>query len=153
MSGETISYSAARHPSPHRERVGLIALFFGMFAPPIAWAGNLMITYALATHACYPGRDPLMQIAPGFGFAWPLILALFLLTLVLCATGFAVSLRNWLASGTESEGHVHHLLDAGEGRTRYLSMIGMAYGVLFFAVTAVGVIILAIVPLCVQSPQ
>jgi hypothetical protein len=148
MSDETIGYTAARHPSPHRERVGLISLFYGLFIAPIVWAGNLLITYALATHACYPGSDPLAKVAPGFGFAWPLILALFLVTLVLCASGFAVSLRNWRASGTESEGHVYHLLDAGEGRTRYLSIIGMAYGVLFFALTLVGVIILAIVPLC-----
>ena len=153
MSDESIGYSAARHPSPHRERVGLVLLFYGLFVSPIAWAGNLMITYALATHACYPGHDPLANVAGGFGFAWPLILALFLATLVLCATGFAVSFRNWVSSGTESEGHVHHLLDAGEGRTRYLSVIGMAYGVLFFALTVVGVIILAIVPLCAQSPS
>lgn len=148
MSDANIGYTAARHPSPHRERVGMIALFYGLFIAPVVWAGNLMITYALATHACYPGHDPLVRVAPGFDFAWPLILALFLLTLILCASGFAVSLRNWNTSGTESKGHVHYLLDAGEGRTRYLSIIGMAYGVLFFALTVVGAIILAIVPLC-----
>lgn len=148
MSDEKVGYSAARHPSPRRERVGLTTLFYGVFVSPVAWAGNLMITYALATHACYPGHDPLAQVAPDFRFVWPLILALFVATLVLCATGFAVSLRNWSISGTESEGHVHQLLDAGEGRTRYLSVIGMAYGVVFFAVTVVGVIVLAIVPLC-----
>lgn len=151
MSDESIGYSAARHPSPHRERVGVAALFYGLFIAPLVWAGNLMITYALATHACYPGHDPLVQATPGFGFAWPLILALFLATLVLCASGFAVSWRNWLISGAESEGHVHHLLDAGEGRTRYLSVIGMAYGMLFFVLTVLGVITLAIVPLCTQS--
>jgi len=153
MSDESIGYSQARHPSPHRERVGLLALFYGLFIAPIVWAGNLMITYALATHACFPGHDPLGKVAPDFGFAWPLILALFVATLLLCASGFAVSLRNWNISGTESEGHVFHLLDAGEGRTRYLSIIGMAYGVLFFALTLVGIIILAIVPLCAQSPS
>jgi hypothetical protein len=153
MSDESIGFSAARHPSPHRERVGLLPLFYGLFIAPIVWAGNLMITYALATHACFPGHDPLVNVASDFGFAWPLILALFLATLLLCASGFVVSWRNWIASGTESEGHVHHLLDAGEGRTRYLSIIGMAYAVLFFALTVVGAIILAIVPLCAQSPS
>jgi hypothetical protein len=151
MTEETIGYSAARHPSPHRGRISLTALFYGMFTPPIAWAGNLMVTYALATHACYPGHDPLMQVIPGFDFVWPLILVLYLATLVLCVSSFVVSLRNWKASGTESDGHVHDLLDAGEGRTRYLSVIGMAYSVLFFAVTVTGVIILAIVPLCAHS--
>jgi hypothetical protein len=148
MSDEMIAYSAAGHPGKHRERVSLPALFFGLFVAPIVWAGNLMLTYALATHACYPGRAALPQVIDGFGFAWPLILAAYLLTLALCAAGFVASLRNWRITGQESEGHHHQLIDVGEGRTRYLSIIGMAFSVLFFTVTVAGAVILAIVPLC-----
>src|SRR5690349_15491669 len=115
MTRETIGYSAAQHPSPHRGRVVLTALFYGMFAAPMARAGNLMVTYALPPHACYRGGDPLVQVAPGFGFASPLILALYVAALILSVTGFVVSLRNWRASGTEFAGHVHNLLDTGEG--------------------------------------
>jgi hypothetical protein len=150
MPHEMIAYSAAHHPGQHRARVSLAALFFGLFVGPIVWAGNLMVTYALATHACYPGREPLEQVINGFGFAWPLILVTYLLTLVLCAAGFVISLRNWRITGSESEGHHHHLVEVGEGRTRYLSIIGMAFSVLFFTVTVAGAVILAIVPLCVR---
>jgi Na+-driven multidrug efflux pump len=107
-----------------------------------------MATYALATHACYPGHEPLERVIGGFRFAWPLILALYLITLMLCASAFFVSLRNWRITGSETDGHHQHLIERGEGRTRYLGIIGMSFSVLFFVITAVGAIILAIVPLC-----
>ncbi len=150
MPDEMIAYSAARHPAQHRARVSLTALFFGLFIAPIVWAGNLMLTYALATHACFPGHEPLAQVTDGFGFAWPLMLATYLLTLALCAAGFVVSLRNWRTTGQEAHGHHHHLIEVGEGRTRYLGIIGMAFSVLFFGVTVAGAVILAIVPLCAR---
>ena len=152
MSDEYIAYSRARHPAQHRERVGLGALFYGLFAAPVVWAGNLMTTYALATHACYPGHEPLANIIEGFGFSWPLILGCYAATLVLCASGFVVSFRNWRLTGQESEGHeYHHLMEVGEGRTRYLGLIGMGFSVLFFLITLAGIVIIAIIPLCERA--
>lgn len=151
MTHEVIGYSAAKHPAPHRDRVSLTALFFGLFAPPIVWAGNLMVTYALAVHACYPGPDPLDNVSAGFGFVWWLMLACYLITLAVCVAAGFVAHRSWTLTGGETEGHAHHLMEKGEGRTRYLSIIGMAFSALFFAVTLVGVIIFAIEPLCVRT--
>lgn len=148
MPDEMIAYSAARHPAQHRARVSLPAMFYGLFAAPIVWAGNLMVTYGLAAHACYPGHEPLERVIHGFGFVWPLILVFYLITLVLCASAFVISLRNWQITGSETEGHHHHLVERGEGRTRYLGIIGMSFSVLFFVLTVAGAVILAIVPLC-----
>lgn len=151
MADEVIGYSEARHPAQHRDRVSLTALFFGLFAAPIVWAGNLMTTFALSVHACYPGPDPRDTIIGGFGFVWPLMLACYLITLAVCVAAGWVSYRNWEITGRETEGHVHHLMEKGEGRTRYLSLIGLVFSGLFFAVTFVGIIIFAIEPLCVRS--
>jgi hypothetical protein len=148
MADEVIAFSEARHPAQHRGRVSLSALFFGLFAAPVVWAGNVMTTYALAAHACYPDGTPLDRAIDGFGFAWPLILVCYLITLAVCAGAGFVSFRNWQATGQETEGHLHHLIEKGEGRTRYLSLIGMAFSGMFFAATFVGIIILAIEPLC-----
>jgi hypothetical protein len=148
MSDEYVAFSRARHPTQHRGRVGLGMLFYGLFGAPIFWAGNLMVSYALATHACYPGHEPLARIVDGLGFAWPLILGCYVVTLILCVSGFVVAFRSWWISGSESEGHGHHLIEVGEGRTRYLAIIGMAFSILFFLVTLAGALILAIVPLC-----
>jgi hypothetical protein len=150
MADEVIGYSAARHPGQHRDRVSLCALFSGLFAAPIVWAGNLMVTYAISVHACYPGSEPLDDAMQGFGFAWPLMLACYIATLAICAIAAWLSYRNWEITGRETEGHIHHLMERGEGRTRYLALIGMSFSVIFFAVTFLGVIIFAIEPLCVN---
>ena len=150
VSNEYVAYSQARHPARHRERVGLVALFYGLFAGPVAWAGNLMVTFALAVHSCFPAAWPQDHVIEGFWFSWWLILACFVITLGVCASAFWISFRNWSVTGQESEGHVHHLMEVGEGRTRYLSLIGMAFSTLFFAATVYGIIVLAIEPLCVH---
>lgn len=151
MSEDYVAFSQARHPTKHRARVGLGMLFYGLFAAPVFWAGNLLTSYALATHACYPGHDPLVRVIDGFGFAWPLILGCYFVTLGLCVSGFIVAFRSWRISGSESEGHGHQLIEVGEGRTRYLGIIGMAFSVLFFLVTLAGIVTLAIIPLCERA--
>jgi hypothetical protein len=148
MSEEFIAFSRAHHPAKHRGRVSLLALFYGLFAAPVVWAGNLMVTYALGVHACFAGDHPLDRAIHGFAFAWPVILTCYFVALAVCGSAFYVALRNWAVTGSESEGHVHHLVEKGEGRTRYLSMIGMAFSVLFFCAVLYGIISLAVEPLC-----
>ena len=147
MADEILAYSLARHPAPHREKVGLGALLYGLFAAPIVWAGDLIINFALVTHACYPGDLPLRHPIAGFGFVWPLVLAIRLVALVLIASGIFVAYRNWRVTGPP-EGHSHHLIERGEGRTRYLGIVGMGFGAMFFIIVAVEAITLAMVPMC-----
>jgi hypothetical protein len=153
MSYEVIAFSQARHPAPHRGRVNLVALLYGLFAGPVAWAGNLMLSYGLAAHACYPGAWPLRQADQGFGFAWPLIVAIHCVALAICASAAFVSFRNWRVTGRENEGHVHHLIEKGEGRTRYLGVIGMGFSALFFAAVLFSAIVLVIEPLCLNQSR
>ena len=39
-------YSLAKHPAPHREKIGLGALLYSLFAAPIVWAGDLIVASA-----------------------------------------------------------------------------------------------------------
>jgi hypothetical protein len=151
MADDVIAYSRAEHPALHRERVSLASLFFGLFASSIVWAGNLMICYGLAAHACYPGHDPLGYAIHGFGFAWPLTIACHVITLAVCVAAGAVSYVNWTTTGHETEGHIHHLMEKGEGRTRYLSLIGMCFSGLFFGATLISILIFAFEPLCAHG--
>ncbi len=147
MANDIVAYSLAHHPAPHRERVGLAALLYSLFAAPIVWAGDLMVDYGLVGHACYPGDVPLGQPTADLTFVWPLVLACHLLALLLIASGFLVSLRNWRVTGPP-EGHAHHLMERGEGRTRYFGIIGMGFATMFFMITAAETIAMALVPLC-----
>ena len=147
-SDELIPYSLSRHPAQHRERISLWAVLYGVLASGIYWAGHLMLNFAFAVHACYPGRIPLARSDSGAGWAWPLILVLDIITLLLIASAFWVSYQGWARTGNEAEGHHHHLIEKGEGRTRFLGITGMAFAVMFFFITLTDTIALAFVPLC-----
>jgi hypothetical protein len=147
MADEIVAYSLANHPAPHREKIGLVFLLYGLFMAPIVWAGDLMIDYGLVGHACYPGHNPLGQPAAGFDFVWPLVLACHLAALVLIASGGFASYRMWQVTGPP-HGHHHHMIERGEGRTRYLGIVGMGFSAMFFLITAMETVSVAIVSLC-----
>jgi hypothetical protein len=147
---ELVPYSLSQHPAPNRDRVSISAILYGVFASPIAWAGHLMINFAVVDHACYPGMEPLPAWDSGAGWGWWISLAFDIIALAVIASAFAVSLRNWQVTGKEYEEHKHHLMEVGEGRTRFLGIVGMSFAVLFFFVTAVDTISLAMVQICAR---
>ncbi|HZT86453.1 MAG TPA: hypothetical protein VFA12_00700 [Stellaceae bacterium] len=147
MSDEIVAYSLSQHPAPDRARVGLAALLYGLFAAPIFWAGNHIVDFTLVAHACYPGDFPNPAPVSGFGFVWPLVLALHLIALALIASGGLVAFRNWRLTGPPYL-PAHHMIERGEGRNRYLGIVGMSFAVMFFILTAVSTISLAMVPTC-----
>jgi hypothetical protein len=146
MTTEEISQVSIKHPAPHRHRVGLAALFFGLAAAPTAWNAQLLISVALSAHACYPRDVPLAL--PIWSNLWWILLAIGLAGVVVAIVGGLVSFRNWRLTFDEAAGSAHHLLDRGEGRTRFIAMFGILTSFLFalgllFATAAV-----FLVPLC-----
>jgi hypothetical protein len=143
-----IAYTASKHPAPHAGKVGLTQLFYGLFAAPIMWAGNFMVDYGLVSYACYPDSRPLLVAQPGLDFVFWLTLIFHVLTLGVCASAAFVAFRSWKATRYESEGHAHHLVEAGEGRARFLALIGVAFSALFLIATIFSALIYAFEPLC-----
>jgi hypothetical protein len=87
---------------------GLIALWAGVLAGPVAWALSQQVTYLLATLDCSYGID----------FALSPVMAL---TLLVAAGGAFLSWRNWRRAGRE-------LPDEGGGvmsRSRFMAVTGL----------------------------
>ena len=145
---ESASQPLAAHPAPHRARVGLGALLFGLFAAPIVWSGHEMTNYALANHFCFPGTVPIAPAPAEAAWLWPLMFAFDLITLAIVAAGGIVAYRSWRVAREESPGAGEALLDVGEGRTRFLGACGMLLSLLFFAATIFDLIGLSLEPLC-----
>jgi hypothetical protein len=122
------SIAKAHHPAPHRGRVSLVTLLFGVFAAPVAWNLQLLFEAAISGHVCYPKDTPLSGVGAG-AHGWALGIDVLCLILALVALG--VSLRSWREVRAEKRGSGHHLLDAGEGRTRFLAMLGILNSCLF----------------------
>jgi hypothetical protein len=134
------------HPAPQRDRVKLAALLFGIAAAPAAWNAQLLCSVALSGHACYP-QDHLLAI-PLWGNLWWLLLAISVIGIVLALCGGAMAWKSWRRTYDESPGSAHHLLDRGEGRTRFMAMSGILTSVLFLIALVFGTGALFLVPLC-----
>lgn len=147
MAEDFVAYSLAHHPAPHRQRIGAGALAYAVFAAPLLCGLDLVIDYALVGHACYPGDEPLSAPFHGFSGVWLGVLAIHLVTLVLILSGGWVAWRIWARTGPPRS-HTHHLLERGEGRDRFLGIVGMAFAVMFFGITAAETVGMAMVRLC-----
>jgi hypothetical protein len=121
------------------------ALWLGLFGAPVAWSVQLLASYALVAHGCYPDAEPLMMpVIPG------------LRTLVLGASGVALGValmagglawRSWRTTQHKSAGEHEALLEVGEGRTRFMALAGM----LLSAVFLMGIIMNAVPVLMLRA--
>jgi hypothetical protein len=139
---------AIGHPAPHRDRARLALLAFGLMAAPLAWGAQLVINYALASHACFPGGSPLQSVASGWGAVWSALLIVELVTLAIALAGAAAAHRSWRATREESHGDTEHMMESGGGRTRFLSFWGLMTSLGFSVAIGFSLIGLFAVPLC-----
>lgn len=128
----------------HRDRVPLRRQGFGVYAAPAAWAVQFLIGYGLTAYACHPGRLALAHVAEGWAWTRPGALIVNLAAALVALAGGLVSLATWRASRGETEGVSATVLEAGEGRTRFLgawgalTSFGFLVAILFDTVMIVG---------------
>ena len=137
------------HPSPHRNRVRLLGLLFGLAAGPAAWIGQMLLGYGLSSYACYPKDEPrTASPPPGWNGEqlWLLVINLACLTLALA--GLLVALAHWRRVAQEKAGGAHHMLNLGEGRARFMALSGMLTSGLFAATILFNTVNILGVPAC-----
>ena len=118
-----MSAPAAAHPAPAGRAVTPPALWFGLFGAPVAWSLQLLASYALVAHGCYPDAEPM---------ATPVVPGLRTLVLGTGAAALAVALlaggsawRGWRATQHSDDGGQDAPLEAGVGRRRFMALAGM----------------------------
>jgi hypothetical protein len=146
MASNNAQPTQTGHPAPHRSRIGLAALLFGIVAAPLAWNAQILFNSALAGFVCYPHGAPLM--APLFGGSRSLMVAVDLTGIVIAVVAGLISWRSWRRTSAERPGSFHNLLELGEGRTRFMATVGMLTSGLFVIALGFGVSVLCLVPLC-----
>ncbi len=146
MAAHALPPHNVEHPAPLRDRVGIGALWFGLTAAPFAWSVQQLASTAFVGRDCFPHAFPLT--APLRQGLWPILLAISLAGIVLAIAGGVVSWRNWRQTRHERPDSAHHLLDTGEGRTRFMGMSGMMTSALFLIALVFGTAALFMVPLC-----
>jgi hypothetical protein len=138
---------ADAHPAPERERISLWSMWLGIFLGPFGWFVQLTIDTFAMSQGCFPKDEPLTApLAP----IMPYVYGADAFALVLALVAGAVALANWRKTRGEKPGREHHLIESGDGRTRFMSMSGMLVsGIILLAVIYAGLTHLAL-PGCGQ---
>jgi hypothetical protein len=111
------------HPSPLRGHVGRFALWFALLGAPLAWSLDELAAYLIASNSCGPkGYSQASLLMRGSSAAY---LALTALTWLIAVAAVWVALANWRKTKDEHPGGGSHLMELGEGRTRFMSMWGL----------------------------
>lgn len=134
------------HPAPHRHRVGLFAQWSQLVVAPLAWSLQLMVDTVLESHGCFPHQTPIERNL--FSHAPGLMGATVAVVTVACVAGFLLAARNWRCTRAERPGLAHHVMEAGDGRTRFLALAGMIVSGLFLLAVLVHGAMLLEVPPC-----
>src|SRR5438270_12724042 len=122
MAESASSAMMVEHPAPHRHRVHLAVLIFGAFVGPVVWALHLFLNSAVAGQVCYPGSVPRLEHLPALRL---LLASSGTIAMLVALIGGYVSYRSWRSTREEREGSHHHLMEVGEGRTRFFAFAGM----------------------------
>ena len=132
MAGSDQATFDTGHPAPDRGRVGLGVLMLALLGAPVAWSLQHLALYAVASVAC-SGE---LQGASGGAQDWlSWVLPLINLGALLVA-GLATALAAWILRRTRHEYGSGGVMDAGEGRTRFLAIWGIWLGVVFMLAIA-----------------
>ena len=142
----TTGSANAFHPSPHRQRVGALAMWFCILGAPAAWSLQQLVNAPLFAHGCYPKDVPLAE--PIWTNARGVALGIEAVAIVVCILAGLMAWRNWRRTRAEKEGSGHHLMESGDGRSRFMSMVGLICSALFLLATIFATGVLYMVQPC-----
>lgn len=129
------------HPTETMMRPPLahsVLLMFGIFAAPLAWAVQLVASYALAASACFSGGTAMVG-NPTLG---RMPLAVIALACVLVAiAGLIVAMQQYRGIGEATR--TQH-----PARSRALAAVGILSSTLFLGAIAVSIVMLSMSPHC-----
>ena len=124
------------HTMPDAERyfsqgMGLLALWLGLLAAPLAWLVNLLLSYSLVLWACSTGRQYTLHLVT-------------LAMLLLAAAGGVIAWRAWRQAGREWHNEAGGVLP----RSRFMAALGVLLSSLFSLVILAQGIPSFILPAC-----
>lgn len=123
------------HPAPERDRISNLGLLGALLLAPGGWLLQLLASYFFSSNACAVGDNGLAPTS--VTGLWLILLLVNFLSLGAGAAGMVFALRAWRRTRGEKRGGGHHLLDVGEGRTRFAALsAAIVSGIFLFAILA-----------------
>jgi hypothetical protein len=131
------------HPAPQRHKIQPAELLFALVGGPVGWLGQLLFAFASTSYFCAAGMADAVP-----GWLWPAIALLNLGGLTLAAAALLTALALVRRTAQEHRGRSGGVMDAGEGRTRFLAVWGLFISAVFIVATLANSFSLILVPLC-----
>jgi hypothetical protein len=131
------------HPAPQRHLAHPLSLLFALLGAPAGWIIQLFFGFASTSYLCtgQAGIAVPAWLDPsviGFNFA----------ALAIAVTALMVALALVRRTTHEHRRRSGGILDAGEGRTRFLAMWGVCISIVFFVATLANSFSLFLVASC-----
>ena len=118
------------HPSPDRDRVSSLRLLAACTLAPLAWLGQLNISYFFSSETC--GWTNVASQPPSTGVLWIVLLLANVACVGVGLVGVYLAYSCWTRSRGEKGGGKERLLDVGEGRTRFAALSALFISGIFF---------------------
>ncbi len=147
MTASSTSSVSPDQPSRRRE-IGPFRLAFGLLAAPLAWSADELFSYGAASQLCRmkaSGSGQTLTV-PDSPWLWGVVVV----TLVIAVAGFVVAVGNWRKARDELAGSGRHLLEPGEGHSRFIAMCGVLTSSGFLIAFLFMLANLILAPLCGQ---
>ena len=118
------------HPAPDRAQISLGLLMFGIFGAPAAWMLQLLAGSSIAGLVCLgPGGTAVATARADW--ANPTMIAINLAALLIAGVALAASFRILRQTNSGYAGGHDSVMEAGEGRSRYMAIWGVWTSLLF----------------------
>jgi hypothetical protein len=130
--------NGVEHPAPLRHAAKPSLVIAGLFAAPMAWMAQLLISYGLDGDSCRANSG--LPIIPPWGSSiWLALIGI--IAIAVCGFGFWSAHRTWRLTRGEGAGDHHQGLTAGAGRTRFLGLGGMIAASIFIVGSAFALLV------------
>lgn len=137
------------HPAPHRHRVPNWLLFCAIGTGPTLWLVQLLVGFAFSSYLCFPDHP---RIPPLSVPVWmdPVLIATNSAAIVITAAAAVIGWRMLVRTAGEHDDQPGGMVDAGEGRTRFLATWALVASGLFLAAIVFNTLNLVMLSSCLS---
>ena len=135
------------HPAPHRAHVAPLPMLFALLGAPAAWMLELLINFAVTSYVCYPGISG-TTVAAAPGWLQAVVIAANIVALAIAIAALLVGMGLARRTRDEHRQRSGGVMDAGEGRTRFLAVWGLFTAMVFIVAVLANTFSLFLVPIC-----
>ncbi|MEE2951936.1 hypothetical protein SAMN06297251_11249 [Fulvimarina manganoxydans] len=126
-------------PAPDREKISDLALLAIFSAGPIAWSLQLFFGSAASGIACIGGDGQKLDAA-SLSWATPAMIGVTIIALLVALAAFAVSILVLRRTGDREPSNEESVMEAGQGRTRFVAIWSIWANGLFALAVAVNLL-------------